>query len=107
MGAEIWKQKQIGSRIPSFIDSSHEWEYTNISMLSYSLRNITRSIQSLSRGFASATRHLRTKGHVSPRNTYPAGMLAPCYANSDLDEPGQLDISLVGEDVIEFGIFHL
>ena len=28
-------------------------------------------------------------------------MLAPCYANSDLDEPGQLDISLVGEDEIE------
>ena len=74
-------------------------------MLGFLVRSATRNAYTLCRSFSAVPRHLRTKGVVSPKNTYPKGMDAPCYAYSDAQEDGQHDISLVGEDVA-FGSIH-
>ena len=68
-------------------------------MLGFLARSATRNACALCRSFSAVPRHLRTKGIVSPKNTYPKGLDAPCYAYSDVQEDGQHDISLVREEV--------
>lgn len=68
-------------------------------MLGFLARSASRNAFALCRSFSAAPRHLRTKGVVSPKNTYPKGLDAPCYAYSDVQEDGQHDLSIVREDV--------